>query len=64
MEQSTARLRKTFHYPAEDDSEPEALDEEGQSCSTNFILPRLPIHIDTDTSLPTRTGISHNPPQN
>jgi hypothetical protein len=34
MEQTTARLRKTFQYPADnddDDSQPEALDEEGLS---------------------------------
>lgn len=34
MEQTTARLRKTFQYPADndsDDSSPEALDEEGLS---------------------------------
>jgi hypothetical protein len=32
MEQTTARLRKTFQYPTDNDSEdssPEALDEEG-----------------------------------
>jgi hypothetical protein len=32
MEQTTARLRKTFHYPTDNDSEnylPEDLDEEG-----------------------------------
>jgi hypothetical protein len=27
---SSARLRKTFKYPDSDDSEPEALDEEGK----------------------------------
>ena len=26
---ATARLRKTFHYPADDDDEPADLDEEG-----------------------------------
>jgi hypothetical protein len=33
MEQTTARLRKTFHYPIDDDDDslPEALDEEGIS---------------------------------
>jgi hypothetical protein len=32
---TTARLRRTFHYPEEDstDSQPEALDEEGMSLS-------------------------------
>jgi len=37
MEGTTSRLRKTFHYPADnddDDSGPEALDEEGK-----FLLP-------------------------
>lgn len=32
MEQTTSRLRKTFRYPTDDDSDdslPEALDEEG-----------------------------------
>jgi hypothetical protein len=43
MEQTTARLRKTFHYPADNDSEdslPEALDEEGllfQPSTTHYI---------------------------
>ena len=43
MEQTTARLRKTFHYPTDNDSEdslPEALDEEGVSLS--FKLSLLP----------------------
>ncbi len=33
MEQTTSRLRKTFHYPTENDPEddlPEALDEDGK----------------------------------
>jgi len=40
MEQTTARLRKTFHYLAHNDSEdslPEALDEEGTFLSPPFL---------------------------
>jgi hypothetical protein len=36
MEQTTARLRKTFQYPTDNDSEdslPEALDEQGKITS-------------------------------
>ena len=43
MEGTTARLRKTFRYPAENDSDdslPEALDEEGLSLP-NFLLPSI-----------------------
>lgn len=43
MEQTTARLRKTFQYPTDNDSDdslPEALDEEGVSLS--FKLSLLP----------------------
>jgi hypothetical protein len=46
MEQTTARLRKTFQYPTDNDSEdslPEALDEEGVSLSKlSLLLPNRP----------------------
>ncbi len=41
MEQTTARLRKTFQYPTDNESEdslPEALDEEGVSLSFQLSL--------------------------
>ena len=55
MEQTTARLRKTFHYPTENDSEdslPEALDEEGTAHS--YSLPP-PVSLSAQVSL----GNSH-----
>ena len=60
MEQTTARLRKTFHYPTDDDDDdllPEAFDEEGislyitpHSCSL-LQIPKPPILFTTYSSL-------------
>jgi hypothetical protein len=39
MEKATARLRKTFHYPTDNDSDdslPKSLDEEGPSASVTL----------------------------
>jgi hypothetical protein len=50
MEQTTARLRKTFQYPTDNGSEdslPEALDEEGVSLSfkLSLLLPNHPSQL-------------------
>jgi hypothetical protein len=44
----TTRLRKTFHYPADDDAEdsmPEALDEEGLSPVFNYSIHPILSHL-------------------
>jgi hypothetical protein len=57
MEQTTARLRKTFHYPTDNDSEdslPEALDEEG-ILHSNTLIPN-PQPFGTRITLLTRAS--------
>jgi hypothetical protein len=57
MEQTTARLRKTFQYPTDNDSEdslPEVLDEEGVFPSYSFL--DLSIQPLAATDLPLSKG--------
>lgn len=69
MEHTTSRLRKTFHYPTENDSDdslPEALDEEGMFEPRHLPHAIHPcIHPSRRlTPLPYRTRESHPAPHN
>jgi hypothetical protein len=63
MDQTTSRLRKTFRYPTDNDSDdslPEALDEEGNYRSYPSIFP--PILTTAPTNPPSRTRIPNPHP--